>query len=128
MPQDTWWDGEVLKDICIDVASPWTSKDFWSLALGYHHEGFDEDDREWFASLGRTPETCHTLKLVGAGPPVWLNEAPEPKIAKNRVHLDVIGVAVADLVQAGGTVLREPDHDCRWTVMLDPDGNEFCAF
>ena len=118
----------VLKDICIDVASPWRAKDFWSLALGYTHEGFDDEDVEWLASLGRTPETCHTLKLVGDGVPVWLNEVPEPKTAKSRVHLDVIGVPVADLVAAGATVVRTPDDEIRWTVMLCPDGNEFCAF
>ena len=120
--------GLVLKDICIDVASPWQTKDFWSLALGYSHAGFDDEDREWFASLGRTPETCHTLKLEGDGVPVWLNEVPEPKTAKSRVHLDVIGVPVADLVAAGATIVREPDEDISWTVMLCPDGNEFCAF
>jgi hypothetical protein len=118
----------VLKDICIDVSSPWQAKAFWSLALGYHHDGFDDEDREWFASLGRTEETCHVLKLVGDGPPVWLCEVPEPKTAKSRVHLDVIGVPVADLVAAGATVVREPDDEVSWTVLLCPDGNELCVF
>ena len=120
--------GLVLKDICIDVASPWQAKDFWSLALGYEHAGFDEEDIAWFASKGRTPETCPALKLVGDGPPVWLLEVPEPKTAKSRVHLDVIGVPVADLLAAGATVHTLPNEECRWTVMLCPDGNEFCAF
>ncbi len=118
----------MLKDICIDVASPWRAKDFWSLALGYAHAGFDDEDREWFASLGRTEQTCHTLKLVGDGVPVWLNEVPETKTVKNRMHLDVIGVTVAALQAAGGTVVRVPHDDCEWTVMADPDGNEFCVF
>jgi hypothetical protein len=35
---------------------------------------------------------------------------------------------VASLVAAGATVLRPQDDEIEWTVMADPDGNEFCAF
>jgi hypothetical protein len=52
---------------------------------------------------------------------------PEPKTVKNRLHLDVTG-NVDDLVAAGATVLRAQDDEIQWTVMADPDGNEFCAF
>jgi hypothetical protein len=53
---------------------------------------------------------------------------PEPKTVKNRVHWDVTVPAVAPLVQAGATVLREPDGEIDWHVLADPEGNEFCAF
>jgi hypothetical protein len=53
---------------------------------------------------------------------------PEPKTVKNRIHLDVITDSVDDLVAAGATVLRAKDDEIGWTVMADPDGNEFCAF
>jgi hypothetical protein len=49
---------------------------------------------------------------------------PEPKSAKNRVHLDVVG-DVAEIVARGATVL---DEQPRWTVMADVEGNEFCVF
>ena len=49
---------------------------------------------------------------------------PEPKSAKNRVHLDVVG-DVAEIVARGATVLAEQP---RWTVMADVEGNEFCVF
>ena len=49
---------------------------------------------------------------------------PEPKTAKNRVHLDVFG-DVAAIAARGATVLAEQP---RWTVMADPEGNEFCVF
>jgi predicted enzyme related to lactoylglutathione lyase len=35
---------------------------------------------------------------------------------------------VGDLEAAGATVLREQDGEIRWTVMADPEGNEFCVF
>ena len=56
---------------------------------------------------------------------------PEPKAAKNRVHIDVDLLrhdGVDELVAAGATVLRRPDDDISWTILADPDGNEFCAF
>jgi hypothetical protein len=64
---------------------------------------------------------------------------PEPKTAKNRLHMDV-RVAQADsagdrwaaitsearrLTAAGATALQEyPGHH---VVMADPEGNEFCV-
>ena len=53
---------------------------------------------------------------------------PEPKTVKNRIHLDVTTADVDALVAAGATVLRAKDDQIGWTVMADPDGNEFCAF
>jgi predicted enzyme related to lactoylglutathione lyase len=29
---------------------------------------------------------------------------------------------------AGATVLRPCDEEISWTVMADPEGNEFCVF
>ena len=52
----------------------------------------------------------------------------EPKVVKNRVHLDLYVVdrarEVERLVALGGRVVREFDG---WTVMADPEGNEFCV-
>lgn len=53
---------------------------------------------------------------------------PEPKTVKNRIHWDVDVPDVRLLVEHGATVLREPDGDIRWTILADPEGNEFCAF
>jgi Glyoxalase-like domain len=53
---------------------------------------------------------------------------PEPKTVKNRVHLDVTTRDLEELVGAGAVVLRPRDEEVAWTVMADPDGNEFCAF
>jgi hypothetical protein len=61
---------------------------------------------------------------------------PEPKTVKNRLHLDVTTPDLDELVAAGASVLR-PRHAARgdgsgdgigWTVLADPDGNEFCGF
>ena len=53
---------------------------------------------------------------------------PEPKTVKNRIHWDVWVDDLPALIDAGATVLRRPDAEVRWTVLADPEGNEFCAF
>jgi hypothetical protein len=53
---------------------------------------------------------------------------PEPKTTKNRVHVDVTTDDLDALVAHGATLLRPKGDDIGWTVLADPDGNEFCAF
>ena len=74
-----------------------------------------------------------------AGPRLCLLEVPEPKVAKNRLHIDVrvagqgtgeerwarITGKVEQLRAAGGTVLNE--FQGHHVVMADPEGNEFCV-
>jgi hypothetical protein len=59
----------------------------------------------------------------------WVFAAvPEPKTVKNRIHWDLVVESVEALADIGATVLREKDDEIGWTVMADPEGNEFCAF
>jgi predicted enzyme related to lactoylglutathione lyase len=63
---------------------------------------------------------------------IAFQRVPEPKVTKNRVHLDVevddIPLEVARLVELGATVSGPPMEDDQgpFQVMLDPEGNEFC--
>ena len=63
----------------------------------------------------------------------WLfAKVPEPKTAKNRMHLDVattdVEAEVARLLELGATRVRDVDEwGYVWTVMQDPEGNEFCV-
>ena len=55
----------------------------------------------------------------------WVfGSVPEPKTVKNRMHWDVYG-DVADFEARGATRLWDGR---RWTVLADPEGNEFCVF
>jgi hypothetical protein len=93
---------------------------FWSAVLG---RPLDKGSSEWFASIGgadgKRPE------------PAWyFNKVPESKGAKNRVHLDLVNPdpgAIDELTRLGATVVG--NHQIpgqHWTVMQDPEGNEFC--
>jgi hypothetical protein len=46
------------------------------------------------------------------------------------VHWDVtlVDADVEGLIAAGAVLLRPPDDEIEWSVMADPEGNEFCAF
>ncbi|MFF8413369.1 VOC family protein [Streptomyces omiyaensis] len=59
---------------------------------------------------------------------------PEPKTTKNRVHLDLATASaahqeelVARLRGLGATLADVGQGDVPWTVMADPEGNEFCV-
>ena len=72
--------------------------------------------------------------LSEGGPYLAFQQVPEPRAAKNRLHLD-IGVpdrmAFEDQVASlGGEVLGEHQEGSfpAWTVMADPEGNEFCVY
>jgi predicted enzyme related to lactoylglutathione lyase len=93
---------------------------FWSAALG---RPVDPDASEYFASIGLND---------GESPNWYFAKVPESKTAKNRVHIDFASDdrdrEAARLVELGAT--RGADHDewgHSWTVMADPEGNEFCV-
>lgn len=136
----------------IDCAHPATLAAFWKVALGYVEApppaGFGSW-QEWFTRLG-VPEDewddgAAFADPDGVRPRISFLKVPEPKVVKNRVHLDVqvgggrghpwtvrwprVTEAVERLTTAGATVIGEvaqdgqPDH----VVMADPEGNEFCV-
>jgi hypothetical protein len=79
----------------------------------------------------------------GRGPRLYFQRVPEPKVVKNRVHLDLnvgggrqvpleerrvrIDAAVDRLRALGAAPLRPVEERGEyWVVMTDPEGNEFC--
>jgi predicted enzyme related to lactoylglutathione lyase len=96
---------------------------FWSAALD---RPLDPGSDAGFASIGRGDP--------GRAVPAWFFEkVPELKAAKNRMHLDFVDsdlAAVARLASLGASVVAEHELSPggqRWTVMGDPEGNEFCV-
>ena len=64
---------------------------------------------------------------TGDGPLIWIIAVPEAKTVKNRMHIDVFG-AVDAIVAHGARVVLARGDDRDWTVLADPEGNEFCVF
>jgi predicted enzyme related to lactoylglutathione lyase len=102
---------------CVDADA---LADFWSTALGYR----------------RGPFGAPYVRLSDPGtrwPDLLLQQVPERKSGKNRMHLDLqvmdVAAEVERLVAAGASVV-DPAHDddgFLTTVLADPQGNEFCV-
>lgn len=121
-----------IASITIDCTDALVVGTFWSAALG---RPLDEGASGDFAAIdfrGRR-DTAGWAPLGPGDQPTWLFvRVPEPKTAKNRLHLDVaaadVQAEVTRLVGLGATRVADVDeHGYAWTVMADPEGNEFCV-
>jgi Glyoxalase-like domain len=126
----------------IDAAEPARLARFWAAALGWE-----------MSSDG--PEVANVLPPGYSYPdpvvqPLVLPSVPEPKPAKNRVHLNLatqsaphqaaevdldvapeegedLAGALRLLREAGALPADVGQRDVSWEVMADPEGNEFCV-
>jgi hypothetical protein len=132
--------------LTFDCANPTKLAEFWKLALGYEDQPPPapfKTREEWLASFDLPEDDdgdgAWLHDPTGAGPTISLLQVPEPKIAKNRLHIDIkvartgapedrrklIIEEVSRLLAAGATIVWEdPEHH---VTMADPEGNEFCV-
>ena len=117
-----------LKDIVVDCADAYTLAHWWAGVLGYRVRPYTDADLELLRQQGiQDPRDDPNIALDPIdepGPGFWFCRVPESKAVKNRVHIDVYG-DVDTLIGRGATLVER--HE-RWTVLADPEGNEFCAF
>ena len=143
----------IRTQIVFDSADPHALAAFWAGALHYEHEEIDGFVRglvdaghvpsdltvevagklRWrtLASL-RHPDDPVDERGAGTGRRILFQAVPEAKTVKNRVHLDLLVGAeareaeVQRLVNLGATVVGVHDEaDGSWTILADPEGNEF---
>lgn len=116
--------GLSIQCVDVDCADPQGLAAFWEQALGWRrtHDSGDEVVLE-------PPED--SLE-EGVAPDLLFIRVLEPKMLKNRLHLDLRpddqAVEVARLESLGArraSVGQDPD--VRWVVMTDPESNEFCV-
>jgi predicted enzyme related to lactoylglutathione lyase len=111
--------------VVVDCRDPLRQAEFWAQALGYKVSQ-------------RNPDEFQVSDPAGSGGPLYFMKVPEPKVAKNRLHLDLVTsgpmeAEVTRLVKAGAQMVevrQDPasyDNPDTWTVMRDPEGNEFCV-
>lgn len=137
--------------VVFDANDPQRLAAFWAIALHYEFQlpppEFDTWD-EFADKMGIPPEDRDKLVALvpkgKTGNRILFQKVPEPKTAKNRVHIDVpsgaerhapkleklaaIEAKVAELVEAGGTAgASHSEFGAVWTLMQDPEGNEFCV-
>jgi hypothetical protein len=110
-----------VHSVTVDCASPALLGRFWAAVLGGDLEldPVPADD-DWAAVT------------VAAGPRYLFLKVPEPKAGKNRLHLDLTPSTtreeeVTRLAALGAVRVADFTEHGRWTVMADPEGNEFCV-
>jgi predicted enzyme related to lactoylglutathione lyase len=120
-PREEYAGTGAVAAIVVDAADPAALARFWGEAAGWPLV----EQTEWAASL-RAPS--------GTGPFLELIRVPDPKVVKNRLHLDVApyrgddhAAEVARLRALGATPADVRQGDVTWVVLADPEGNEFCV-
>jgi predicted enzyme related to lactoylglutathione lyase len=104
--------------IMIDCHDPTVLMDFWSQIVGVE-------------SAQEFPNYIFGTKLPGNHIRLAFQKVPEKKKVKNRLHLDLTHEDPEALIEKVETLggSRIADHEIsgfHWTVLADPEGNEFC--
>jgi predicted enzyme related to lactoylglutathione lyase len=104
--------------IAVDAAKPASIARFWSELLG------------WPILLEDPDEVYIEDPHMG----IVFVPVPEPKVGKNRVHLDLASTSldeqaeiVARAERLGARRIDIGQGDSKFVVLADPDGNEFCV-
>jgi Glyoxalase-like domain len=118
-----------LVEIVLDCRFAAKLARFWEAALGWRIRPYDEAEIAKLAALGLTPETDPAVAIDSPDGSLvfFLQEVPEPKTGKNRMHVDIRlrdWAHLDELLRLGATVMSEHDG---WWVLADPEGNEFCV-
>lgn len=137
--------------IVFDSVDPDRLAGFWAAALRYEKQPPPAGYASWEAFLRamHVPEAewnaaSAIVDPEGKGPRIYLQKMDTPKLAKNRLHLDLnvggggrvplserrprVDAEAERLVRLGATRLRvESDGEEYWVVMADPEANEFCV-
>jgi len=111
----------LVATLTIDCRDPGSVAAFWCAVLGYELDSLDAEDA-WIIDPARR------------GWALLFQTVPEGKTVKNRLHLDLtpgpdgrdadierilaLGARRVDIGQTGAE---------SWTVLADPEGNEFCV-
>ena len=117
-----------VTEVVIDSLHPAQLARFWGAVLdGYAVRHYSSAEIAKLRERGLSPETDPAVALDGPGPTWFFQQTQIAKTNRNRIHFDISGTARTEetvrLKRLGASV-REI-HDS-YTVMQDPEGNEFC--
>ena len=109
---------------CVDAHDPGQIATFWEQALGWRRT-YDSPDEVVLEPPAGSAED-------GVAPDLLFLRVPEDKVVKNRLHIDLRPDAdqpgeIARLEALGATRVDISQGEQTWTVLADPDGNEFCV-
>jgi catechol 2,3-dioxygenase-like lactoylglutathione lyase family enzyme len=122
----------VIRDVVVDCAHPASLARFWAAALdGYAVAPYDAAELARLRAAGVEHVEDDPTVLVepgpGGGPRLFFQRVPEPRTAKNRLHLDLrCDDPDGELARIQGLGARVQGEFDDHVVLTDPEGNEFC--
>ena len=119
-PRPLYRDTGPIAAVVVDCADPRAMARFWGKAM------------DW--TLHKVTDHNAVLRSAkGVGPYLQFLRTPDAKTGWNRVHLDVrpypdddLAAEAARLRTLGAVAVDLGQSDVPWTVLADPEGNEFC--
>jgi hypothetical protein len=125
-----------IRDVVVDAHHALNLARFWDAVLDSHSlPPLDDELLNWLKEQGVDPENPPGVPLEpvdGSELRIFFNNVPDPTPGKNRLHLDVNlrdDAELEQLLDLGATVVSRPEeHQERWWILADPEGNQFCAF
>ena len=119
-PRPVYRDTGPMAAVVVDCVDPQAMARFWGQAMDWTLHEADEEHAVLRSSKG-------------VGPYLEFLRTSDPKSGKNRLHLDLRpypgddAAAEVDRLRALGAVPADVGQgDVPWTVLADPEGNEFC--
>ncbi|MFI7242500.1 VOC family protein [Streptomyces qinglanensis] len=120
-PREVYRDTGPMAAVAVDCADPQAMARFWGEAMDWTvHEVTDEK------AVLRSAQ--------GIGPYLEFLRSSDPKTCWNRIHFDLRpypgddqAAEVARLRALGASDIDVGQRDVSWTVLADPEGNEFCV-
>jgi Glyoxalase-like domain len=116
-------------ELIVDAHDTRGLAEFWCEVLGYRI--IAEDDN--VVAIGTAEPTAEEVERGPVPPMILFIAVPEGKTVKNRLHIDVSPIdrepaeEVERLIALGARHVVIGQGDVPWTVLADPEGNEFCV-
>ena len=106
-----------ISNVGIDCNDLRGMTDFWQALTGYQSDSSGDD--------------YVYLKAADGSFGLFMQQVPEKRSEKNRLHLDIevddVDVAVKEVTRHGARELaRHGKEGEQWAVLADPEGNQFC--
>jgi glyoxalase superfamily protein len=116
---------------CLDVAA---QAEWWRETLGWQ-KVYEADDEVVIVPAYVTEELARATPWEHVGPGLVFVPVAEHKTLKNRLHIDLAphtsddrDAEIAALLERGATRVDVGQGAAvSWTVLADPEGNEFCV-
>jgi predicted enzyme related to lactoylglutathione lyase len=114
-----------LRNVTVDCTDALKLAHFWAEVLGWNI--YHDDDPEVLVAPEFPPHR--------GGPTMLFIPVPEPRSAKNRVHVDLQpsdrtrDEEVERLIALGATLVEDhrTGEGLGWVWLADPEGNDFCV-